>query len=141
MTFANGSSHIREGRPARKEIIEGLHGSNDAGDGLSRQVKPMIPVTKGRRTRTISPMGRGTTPAKFKNELADRLRSARIVAGYETQKEFAAALSIQEERYKKWESGRTPIPHTYVPLVCELLNIDANYLFGVRQLMARKAAG
>jgi transcriptional regulator with XRE-family HTH domain len=63
--------------------------------------------------------------------MAKRLRSARIVAGYATQKEAADALGITIDRYETWEKGRTPVPAQYVGPVCERFNVDANYLFGV----------
>lgn len=104
---------------------------------MSRQGPSIIPVTVLEARRTIVPMGRGTTPARFKNEFAVRLKAARIVAGYKTQKALAAEIGIDWERYKKWESGRTPIPHQYVRTVCDLLNIDANYLFDIESRAAK----
>lgn len=97
-------------------------------------------MTPRRVARTISPMGRGVTPARFRAALADKLRSARVVAGYETQQQAATALGVGLDRYRKWESGRTPIPAQYVPVVCELFGIDANYLFSVEAKVARKSA-
>jgi transcriptional regulator with XRE-family HTH domain len=86
-------------------------------------------------------MGRGVTPTKYKQELAERLKAARLMAGYDTQQAFAKALGVEWERYRKWESGRTPVPHQYVPLVCELLDIDPNFLFlGAPKAAARKTA-
>lgn len=82
-------------------------------------------------------MGKAPTPATFKNAFALRLRSARIVAGYKTQLDFAKALGVDCERYKKWESGRTPMPHGYVKPACELLTIDANYLFDIERHAAK----
>lgn len=91
----------------------------------------MIPMTAAAPRPTISPMGRATTPVKFRAEMAKRLMSARIVAGYETKKQAADALRIGLDRYEKWESGRTPVPAQYVAAICDLFNVDANYLFGV----------
>jgi len=85
-------------------------------------------------------MGRGTTPVKFKNELGQRLRSARIVAGYKTQEEAAKAIGVELSRYSKWERGRSPIPAQYVQSICTLYDIDANYLFDVNAIV-RRAAG
>jgi len=71
-----------------------------------------------------------------------RLKAARIAAGYDTQKPFAAALGIELERYKKWESGRTPIQHEYLADVCELTGKDPNYFYGVQaREMAQKRTG
>jgi DNA-binding XRE family transcriptional regulator len=119
---------------------KGLHVPYSAGDNYSRQVPPMIPVTASERTRTMCPMGRGTAPTKFKNEFAERLKAARIAAGYATQQEFATALGVPLERYKKWESGRTPMPHQYIPDACELTGQDANYFFRVTPRAIKKIA-
>lgn len=72
--------------------------------------------------------------------MAKRLMSARIMAGFETKKQAADALKIGLDRYEKWESGRTPVPAQYVGAICELFNIDANYLFGVAQPVAQRRA-
>lgn len=64
--------------------------------------------------------------------MAERLKAARVMAGFETQLEAAQALRVGLDRYRKWESGRTPVPAQYVPAVCELFHIDANYLFAIQ---------
>jgi DNA-binding XRE family transcriptional regulator len=85
-------------------------------------------------------MGRGATPVRFRSEMADRLKSARIMARYGTQLEAAQALGVQLDRYRKWESGRTPVPAQYVPTVCATFHIDANYLFDIQRPAAQKTA-
>lgn len=86
-------------------------------------------------------MGRGTTPVRFRAEMAKRLRSARVVAGYATQKQAADALRIGLDRYEKWESGRTPIPAQYIGAICGLYGVDANYLYNIEsRLKARETA-
>jgi transcriptional regulator with XRE-family HTH domain len=69
-----------------------------------------------------------------------RLKAARIAAGYDTQPPFAKALGIELERYKKWESGRTPIQHEYLTQVCDLTGKDPNYFYGVqsREVVAKR---
>lgn len=87
-------------------------------------------------------MGRGTTPVRFRSEMAKRLRSARVVAGYSTQKQAADALGIGLDRYEKWESGRTPVPAQYTQSICDLYGIDANYLYGIEpKRQTRREAG
>lgn len=76
-------------------------------------------------------MGRAKTPVQFNKELALRLKSARVAAEYFSQPPFAKALGIELERYKKWESGRTPFQHEYLPKICELTGKDANYFYGL----------
>lgn len=61
-----------------------------------------------------------------------RLKAARIAAQYDTQAPFAKALGIEPERYKKWESGRTPFQHEYLERICELTGKDANYFYGIK---------
>lgn len=137
---ANVGSHRRERWPTLEHIVNRSHAPQHAPDELSGQEPPMIPMTKTAPMPTISPMGRSTTPVKFRAEMAKRLMSARVVAGYTTKKEAAVALQIGLDRYEKWESGRTPVPAQYVGAICELFHIDANYLFGVQtSAVTRKA--
>jgi DNA-binding XRE family transcriptional regulator len=42
---------------------------------------------------------------KFKEKLAMRLRSYRMLCGYETAREFAKAIGEQENTYTRWERG------------------------------------
>lgn len=129
--------HFRESSPRVEDRIESCHAWHNASDELSGQGPPMIPMTESLTTGTIRPMGRGITPVKFRAEMAKRLSSARVVAGYETKKKAADALGVGLDRYEKWESGRTPVPAQYVVSVCALFHIDANYLFGVNQIQAQ----
>lgn len=129
---ADVTGHLRDGLPAFEQGTEGFHNALIAGDGLSRQVVPIVPVTKKEAHRTITAMGRAKTPIQFNKDLAMRLKAARIAAGYDTQGPFAKALGIELERYKKWESGRTPIQHEFLPRACELTGKDANYFYGVQ---------
>lgn len=126
------AGHLRDGSPAFEQLSKGFHTALIAGDGLSRQAAPIVPVTRNEAHRTIASMGRAKTPVQFNKELAMRLKAARIAAGYDTQAPFAKALGVELERYKKWESGRTPIQHEFVPRACELTGKDANYFYGVQ---------
>lgn len=138
---ADVSSHRGERFPLVENIVNRSHAVEYASDGLSVQGPTMIPMTVSTHVPTISPMGRGTTPARFRAEMAKRLSSARIVAGFATKKRAAEALGVGLDRYEKWETGRTPIPAQYVGPVCDLYSIDANYLFGIpsKAAAARKA--
>lgn len=117
--------------PGVKEVVKRSHVAEYASDELSVQGPRMIPMTSRLPVRTISPMGRASTPARFRSEMAKRLVSARVMARFETKREAAEALGITLDRYEKWESGRTPVPAQYVGPVCALFHIDANYLFGI----------
>jgi hypothetical protein len=139
MTDPNVISHFRDGGPAAEHVVE-FHDVTIAGDGLSRQAVATVPVTDCTPARTIRRVGRARSPVKFNKDLAMRLKAARVGAGYDTQAPFAKALGIELERYKKWESGRTPIAHEYLAAACELTGKDANYFYGVpavEQLMRR----
>jgi len=139
--LANVGGHGRNGVPATEDVSEGPHsGTNIAPDELSGQGPAIIPLTPEDAGRTMCPMGRGVTPSRIKKELADRLKAARLTAGYDTHQKAAAALGVHVDRYRKWESGRTPIPAQYVQPVCSLFGVDANYLFGVEPRVARKIA-
>jgi hypothetical protein len=133
--------HFSDRFPGVKNIVKRAHALEYAADRLSDQDPPMIPMTEIRVRGTIRPMGRGTTPARFRSEMAKRLISARIVAGYSTKKQAAEALGITLDRYEKWESGRTPVPAQYVAPVCDLFDIDANYLFGVEPAQPARKTG
>lgn len=131
--------HLLDRVPNLEDVGKGFHVPLIARDELSRQASTIVPVTGQPHAGTMCPMGRNKTPARMKSELAKNLKAARIAAGYKTQKDFADALGIEVERYKKWESGRTPIQHQYIPRACDLLNTDPNYLYyGIKE--ARKTA-
>lgn len=130
--LAEIGSHLRERVPSVENIVKrAQHDAEYASDGLSVQEPTMIPMTTVVPMQTISPMGRGTTPVRFRAEMAKRLRSARVVAGYSTQKQAADALRIGLDRYEKWENGRTPIPAQYIGPICQLYGVDANYLYDI----------
>jgi DNA-binding XRE family transcriptional regulator len=128
---ADVGRHFGKRVPAAKDVVERSHVTEYAPDELSGQAPPIIPMTENRAHRTIRPMGRGVTPVKFRSEMAKRLRAARVMARYETQKQAADALGVGLDRYEKWENGRTPVPAQYIGPVCALFHVDANYLFGI----------
>lgn len=132
MTLTEVGGHIGERAPAGKYVVESLHIPDSLGDGLSRQVGIGFTVRCDAAARENSRMGRARSPVQFNKDLALRLKSARIAAGYDTAQEFAKDLGIEYERYKKWESGRTPIQHEYLPRACALTHKDANYFYGIR---------
>jgi hypothetical protein len=139
--LADVGRHLRKRVPASENIVNGAHGPQYASDELSGQAPSMIPMTTEAAVGTISPMGRASTPARFRLEMARRLSSARIVAGYATKKQASDKLGITLDRYEKWETGRTPVPAQYVGPVCELFHVDANYLFGIEAAQASRKTG
>jgi hypothetical protein len=138
MTFTDVGGHLGEGSPAGKNVLEVLHRSDSLGDGLSRQEGLGFPVrSKGTKSENLR-MGRARSPIQFNKDLALRLKSARVAAGYERAQDFAKELGVEYERYKKWEGGRTPIQHEYLPRACVLLKKDANYFYGIRPAAAEQ---
>lgn len=132
---ADVAGHLRDGVPAIEKLGDCFHNrAHYDGDGLSRQAVATLPVTGGGVKPTISRMGRARTPIQFNKELALRLKSARIAAGYGTMAPFAKALGIELERYKKWESGRTPFQHEFLPLICDLTGKDANFFYAIEAI-------
>lgn len=146
MSLPDGLGHLRHGLPQLEKLYKGGHAPDSDGDYLSRQWGAICPVTNQVLKGTMCPrMGRGTSPAAVKKAIADRLRSARVAYGngeaYRTQALFAKALGIEVERYKKWESGRTPIPPEFIGPICDLLGKDANYLYGIAAKEPLRKAG
>jgi hypothetical protein len=132
---SNVARHLRDGVPAIENFRDAFHNKVECdGDGLSRQAVATLPVTDSGPHPTISRMGRARTPIQFNKELALRLKSARIAAGYNSQPPFAKALGIEVERYKKWESGRTPFQHEFLPEICRLTGKDANFFYAVEPI-------
>lgn len=139
--LANSRGHLRERAPGVKDIVNSAHARECAPDNSSGQGPPMIPMTSLAVVRTIRPMGRASTPVRLRAEMAKRLRSARIVALYATQKQAADALQIGLDRYEKWESGRTPIPAQYIGPICKLYGVDANYLYDIEAKRPARETG
>lgn len=140
VTFTHVGGHLDDRIPAVENISKVSHTPYCAGDELSRQAGAAFPVRKGGSPRENSRMGRARSPIQFNKDLASRLRAARIASGQENARKFAELLGVEYERYKKWESGRTPIQHEYLPRACELTGKDANYFYGLRADPEREAS-
>ena len=136
-TGSDITGHLGDGVPP-VENFDDLHAPLIPRDQLSRNGLAIVPVTESGAPRTISRMGRARTPVKFNKDLALRLKSARVAAGYQTMPPFAKALGIETARYKKWESGRTPFQHEYLASICELTGKDANYFYDIQAKELRR---
>ena len=70
-----------------------------------------------------------------KKEMADRIMSAREAAGL-TRQQVADAIGKRMEGtfsvdvLKQWEYGTNRVRVDLIPLLCEILHVDAGYLFG-----------
>ena len=52
-----------------------------------------------------------------------------------TQKEVAEYLGIKQQQYARYEKGINIMPITYLPIICEYLDISADYLLGLTDEM------
>lgn len=59
---------------------------------------------------------------------AERLRAARITKGYANQKDFAAALDIEAERYRMWERGDREPDITHLVKIAAKLEVSLDFL-------------
>jgi hypothetical protein len=138
MTLVDVSGHLGVCVPAGEQISKVFHTKDNERYKLSRQARAGFPVTGNRLPKDNSGVGRAKSPVQFNKDIAERTKAARIAAGYGSQQEFAKALGVDYERYKKWESGRTPIQHEYIPRFYELTGKDANYLFDIRFALSER---
>lgn len=61
-------------------------------------------------------------------KFAQRLKAARKAAGYEDAKDFAAVLSVEENRYRHWERGSAQPNFAMLCRICRALDITPNDL-------------
>lgn len=50
-----------------------------------------------------------------------------------TQKEMAFRLGIKQQQYSRYEKGINVMPVTYLPRICEILNVSADYILGIKE--------
>lgn len=63
--------------------------------------------------------------------LGQRLRAARLLAGYERARHFAEALGLKENTYCRYERDETTPSYDCLAKICELLNIQISELVPV----------
>lgn len=59
---------------------------------------------------------------------SEKLKSARVSAGYEHAKDFADALGVEAPTYRYWERGQAQPDLTTLARICMLLDIEPNDL-------------
>ena len=59
---------------------------------------------------------------------AERLRAARITAGYKKAKDLAAAIGIESERYRMWERGDREPDITHLVKIAAKLDVSLDFL-------------
>lgn len=47
-----------------------------------------------------------------------------------TQKQMAEELGIKQQQYARYEKGINIMPVTYLPKICMILNVSADYILG-----------
>lgn len=125
--------HLGDGFPLTKNVVQSLHADRVVGTAIPCQPGTAFPATTGLHKSKIRRMGRTKSPAEFNRLFSERLRAARISAGYDSMPPFAKAIGVEWERYKKWEAGRTAVPHEHLPRICELTGKDPNFFYGMAE--------
>lgn len=59
---------------------------------------------------------------------SDRLKRARVAAGFETAKDCADALGVEAPTYRQWERGQASPDLEMLTRICKLLNVEPNEL-------------
>jgi transcriptional regulator with XRE-family HTH domain len=60
--------------------------------------------------------------------LGERIRTARIAAGFDTAIEGAARLGVESARYRHWEGGRREPPIDLLPAIAKAFKVDLEWL-------------
>ncbi|WBT40141.1 helix-turn-helix domain-containing protein [Hyphomicrobium sp. DMF-1] len=65
---------------------------------------------------------------KVMKTFSERLKAARIAAGFEEAEDFANALGVRGARYRYWERGTAKPDLTNLTRICQLLDVEPNDL-------------
>lgn len=60
--------------------------------------------------------------------IGKRLRAARLAAGFETARQFAQAIGVEEKTYSTYERGTRGIPFAVLRLAALRLQVTSDYL-------------
>lgn len=58
----------------------------------------------------------------------ERLKTARLKAGYEHAKDLADALNVEAPTYRQWERGQASPDLTTLTRICKVLDVEPNEL-------------
>lgn len=72
---------------------------------------------------------------------SQRLKKAREAAGYASAQSFAGVLGLEPHAYRKYERGNSEPTLETLVRICELLEIDANYLLPAAQRKVTPRSG
>jgi len=68
----------------------------------------------------------------YRNEIGARLKESRKACGL-TQREIARKLNMTQQQYSRFENGIFELNYEQIIVLCGLLDISADYLFGLKQ--------
>lgn len=66
----------------------------------------------------------------LKKEIGNRLKEARLAAGY-TQASIAQEMQMSQQQYSRFENGVFELNYAQIVFLCEKYDISADYLFGL----------
>ena len=69
---------------------------------------------------------------ELKKEVGKRLKESRK-ANNLTQKAISEMMGIVLQQYQTYESGRYELNYQQMKTVCEILNVSADYLLGMKE--------
>ena len=64
-------------------------------------------------------------------DIGERLKRARLDAGFATMKQVSDALGLERTRYLKWEHGDAVPSLDMLVRLCRLFSVSADYLLGL----------
>ena len=70
-------------------------------------------------------------------DMGERLKRARLNAGFSTMKQVSDALGLERTRYLKWEHGDAVPSLDMLVRLCRLFGVSADYLLGLEEEEAR----
>lgn len=84
------------------------------------------------RKHSESQSAAGTSPerSQARLEFSKHLKEARLARGFRTARSLAKALSIDENRYTRYERAEVEPDLSLIRRICEALNITPNELLG-----------
>ena len=65
----------------------------------------------------------------YYNERIAWMRDCRSIS----QKKIAERLGIKQQQYARYEKGINVMPVTYLKPICEILNVSADYIIGIKE--------
>jgi transcriptional regulator with XRE-family HTH domain len=66
---------------------------------------------------------------EWKREVGRRLRAVRLAAGYETARQFAQAIGIEENTLTSWERGERLIEPENLADIRDLAGVTSDYIY------------